>query len=154
MAHYARFAANAYAAVDVSSGVASASPHLLISMLYDAALKHMDKALVHMQAGRTAEKGAAVTMAIRIIGEGLNASLDLNEGDLALNLRSLYEYINNCLLKANLRNDSALLVEARTLLAGLRDAWAAIAPGSPAAPGADISRSGAKPNPLRGYAAA
>jgi flagellar secretion chaperone FliS len=128
MAHYARFAANAYAAVDVSTGVASASPHALILMLYDAALKHMGKAMVHMEAMRPAEKGAAITMAIRVIDEGLKAHLDLKQGELALNLKALYEYINNCLLKANLRNDRALLIEARTLLGGLRDSWAAIAP--------------------------
>ena len=128
MAHYARFAANAYAAVDVNTGVASASPHALILMLYDAALKHMGKALVHMEAARIAEKGAAITMAIRVVDEGLKANLDLTQGELALNLKSLYEYINNCLVKANLRNEAALLIEARTLLTGLRETWAEIAP--------------------------
>ncbi len=128
MAHYARFAANAYASIDVATGVASASPHRLTLMLYEAALKHMDKAQAQMAAGHIAEKGAAITMAIRILDEGLKGTLDLSQGELAHNLKSLYEYINNCLLKANLRNDAALLAEARTLLAGMRDTWAAIAP--------------------------
>jgi flagellar protein FliS len=97
-------------------------------MLYDSAVMHMGKAHTHMLAGRIAEKGAAITMAIRIIDEGLKSTLDLSQGDLALNLKSLYEYINHCLLKANLRNDAALLIEARVLLIGMRDTWAAIAP--------------------------
>ncbi len=151
MAHYARFAANAYAAVDVNTGAASASPHLLILMLYDAALKHMGKALVHMEAGRPAEKGAAVTMAIRVVDEGLKANLDLKTGELAGNLKSLYEYINSCLLKGNMRNDPALIIEARTLLTGLRDAWAAIAPGVEAPDAGSSLRAGAN---LRGLAAA
>lgn len=125
---FARFVANTYATVDVTTGVASASPHQLTLMLYDAALKHMGKAQMHMAAGRIAEKGAAITRAIRIVEEGLTGPLDLSQGEPAQNLKSLYDYINSCLLKANLRNDAALLAEAHTLLAGMRETWAAIAP--------------------------
>jgi flagellar secretion chaperone FliS len=127
---FARFVANTYATVDVTTGVASATPHALTLMLYDAALKHMGKAQMHMAAGRIAEKGAAITRAIRIVEEGLTGPLDLSQGEIAHNLKSLYDYINNCLLNANMRNDSALLEEARSLLAGMRETWAAIGPGA------------------------
>jgi flagellar secretion chaperone FliS len=130
MAHHSRFAANAYATVDIATGVASASPHQLTLMLYDAAVLNMGKACAHMIAGRIAEKGAAITMAIRIIDEGLIATLDLSQGELARNLQSLYVYANRCLLTANLHNDFLLLSETRTLLLGMRDTWAAIAPGA------------------------
>lgn len=137
MNSFARFVANAYATVDVATGVASASPHQLTLMLYDGALKQIGKAQMHMAAGHVAEKGAAISHAIRIVEEGLNGTLDLSQGELAQNLKSLYEYISICLLKANLKNDPALLAEARTLLAGMRDTWAAIAPvpGMKPAPG-------------------
>jgi flagellar protein FliS len=125
---FARFVANTYATVDVTTGVPLASPHQLTLLLYDAALKHMGKAQMHMAAGRIAEKGAAITRAIRIVEEGLTGPLDLTQGEIARNLKSLYEYVNNCLLRANLHNDAALLTEARNLLAGMRDTWAAIAP--------------------------
>lgn len=128
MDYFARFVSNAYATVDVVTRVASASPHQLTLMLYDAVLKDIGKAHVDMAAGRIAEKGAAITRAVRIVEEGLKGTLDLSQGELAHNLKLLYEYINNCLLKANLRNDAALLAEARGLLSGMRDAWAAIAP--------------------------
>lgn len=136
MNHFAHFAANAYATVDISTAVSSASQHQLTLMLYDAALKHMDKAGQHLRAGQIAEKGMAITRAIRIVEEGLKGTLDLSYGELPLTLKSLYEYVSNCLLKANLRNDAALLADARSLLAGMRDTWAAIAPrpGAPAAP--------------------
>jgi flagellar protein FliS len=130
----AHFAATAYADVDVATGVASASPHRLTLMLYDAALKQMGLAERHMEAGRMAEKGNAMTMAIRIVEEGLKGTLDLSSGtqqELALSLKALYEYINSCLLKASLRNDPVLLAEARALLTVLRDAWAGIAPSAP-----------------------
>lgn len=128
MNHFARFAANTYASVDVSTGVESASRHQLTLMLYDAALKHMDKARVHMRACRIEDKGIAISKSVQIIEEGLKGTLDLSQGDLALNLKSLYEYIIACLLKSNLRNDEALLAEARSLLAGMRDTWMEIAP--------------------------
>jgi flagellar protein FliS len=147
MAYFARFVANAYATADVTTGVASASPHQLTLMLYDAALKHMDKAHAHMAAGRIPEKGAAITRAIGIVEEGLKGTLDLSQGELAHNLKSLYEYINICLLKATVRNDAALLAEARALLAGMRNTWAEIAPvaggkTAPSRPHADYSRLG------------
>jgi flagellar protein FliS len=128
MSYFARFVSNAYATADVSSGVVSASPHQLTLMLYDGALQQIGKAHAHMVAGRIPDKGAAIARAIRIVEEGLQAALDLSQGELAHNLKSLYEYIVGCLLKANLRNDPALLAEARTLLLGMRDTWAAIAP--------------------------
>jgi flagellar protein FliS len=128
MNNFARFVANAYASVDVSTGVESASRHQLTLMLYDAALKHMDKSRVLMLAGRIEDKGIALGKAVRIVEEGLKGTLDLSQGDLALNLKSLYEYIVACLLKANLYNDEKLLAEARGLLAGMRDTWVAIAP--------------------------
>jgi flagellar secretion chaperone FliS len=131
---FSRFVANAYATVDVATGVASASPHQLTLMLYDSAVLHMGKAQAHMMAGRIAEKGASITMAIRVIDDGLKGTLDLSQGEIAYNLKYLYEYINNCLLKANLRNDAALLTEARQLLIGMRDTWIAIAPSAPRKP--------------------
>jgi len=127
MAHSARFAANAYASVDLATAVATASPHRLTLMLYDAALKNLDLVRSHMEAGRIAEKGEAMSRAMRIVNEGLKATLDLSQGDLAQNLNALYEYISTCLLKANLHNDTVLLTEARSLLAGMRDTWMAIA---------------------------
>jgi flagellar protein FliS len=147
MALYARFAANAYASVDLATGVASASPHQLTLMLFDAALKQIGKATAHMAARRLAEKGAAITMAIRIVNEGLMGTLDLSQGELAYNLKALYAYIGHCLLKANLRNDPALLAEARVLLANLRGTWVAIAPPAagkqaPILPQADFSMYG------------
>ena len=128
MNHFSHFAANAYAATGVATGAATASPHQLTLMLYDAALTQMGRADASLAAGRIPEKGAAITRAIRIIEEGLLGTLDLKQGELAHNLKALYEYINTCLLKANLRNDRALLSEARSLLEGMRNTWAEIGP--------------------------
>jgi len=52
-----------------------------------------------------------------IINDGLRASLDVTAGgQLAQNLRALYEYMSNRLLFANARNEPAVLDEVKQLL--------------------------------------
>jgi flagellar secretion chaperone FliS len=127
---------NAYAKVGLETSVISASPHKLIVMLYDGALAAIKSAASHMAAGNIAEKGAAISKALDIINNGLRASLDKKAGgEIASNLDSLYVYMTERLLTANLQNKSSLLDEVQTLLADLRDAWTQIGE-KPAAPNA------------------
>lgn len=119
----------AYAKVGLETGVASASPHKLIVMLYDGALVSILSGISNMKTGNVAAKGAAISKAINIVDNGLRAALDKKVGgEIAQNLDALYEYISARLLKANLTNDQAILEEAHALLADLRDAWNAIDP--------------------------
>jgi flagellar protein FliS len=127
---------NAYAKVGLETSVISASPHKLIVMLYDGALAAIKSAASHMAAGNIAEKGAAISKALDIINNGLRASLDKKAGgEIASNLDSLYVYMTERLLTANLQNKLPLLDEVQTLLADLRDAWTQIGE-KPAAPSA------------------
>ncbi len=119
--------AQAYKRVGVDSSVAAADPHRLVLMLFDGALEAIRQAEAHIAAGRIAEKGQALGKAVRIVEEGLKASLDRDAGGaLAQRLAALYEYATMRLLQANLRNDHAALTEVACLLGGLRDAWASI----------------------------
>lgn len=121
--------ANAYASVGLETGVATASPHKLIVMLFDGALTSLNIALMEMRAGNVAAKGRAISKAIRIIEEGLRASLDKSAGGaIAGSLDSLYEYISGRLLRANLENRAEDIEEAQRLLGELRGAWLAIDP--------------------------
>jgi flagellar protein FliS len=118
---------NAYANVGLETGIASASPHKLIVMLYDGALVALLGAKTNIAAGNIAAKGAAISKAITIIDNGLRASLDKNAGgEIAENLDALYDYMSRRLLQANLKNDVAVLDEVHGLLADLRGAWVAI----------------------------
>jgi len=127
---------NAYAKVGLETSVISASPHKLIVMLYDGALAAIKSAASHMAAGNIAEKGAAISKALDIINNGLRASLDKKAGgEIASNLDSLYVYMTERLLTANLQNKLPFLDEVQTLLADLRDAWTQIGE-KPAAPAA------------------
>jgi flagellar protein FliS len=118
---------NAYANVGLETGVAAASPHKLIVMLYDGALVALLSAKTNIAAGDIAAKGAAISKAITIIDNGLRASLDKTAGgEIAANLDALYDYMSRRLLHANLKNDVAILDEVHGLLSDLRGAWVAI----------------------------
>lgn len=127
-------ASKAYAKVDVESGVLAADPHKLIAMLYQGALLAIATAKNGMMRKNIAAKGAAISKAISIIDDGLNASLDKKVGgEMAQNLSSLYDYMAKRLLVANLNNDMGALDEVARLLNDLKGAWESIRPGATAA---------------------
>ncbi len=121
------YGAQLYRKVGIDSGVASSDPHRLVMMLFDALLEAIKLARSHLAAGRIAEKGQALGKAVRIVEEGLKASLDRRAGGpLAGQLAQLYDYASLRLLQANLRNDLAALDEVERLLGELRGAWGQI----------------------------
>lgn len=120
--------AQAYAKVGIETGVAAANPHRLILMLFDGALLAVTQAGNAMQQGRIADKGQSVSKAIDIIANGLKASLDSSANDeLSDRLASLYDFMCNRLLHANLHNDLAALKEVGRLLGEIKSAWEEIA---------------------------
>lgn len=126
---YARSSVHAYRRVGIESDVAGASPHRLVHLLYDNAISSIHVARQHLEQGQVADKGQAIAKAIRIVDEGLKASLDpARGGDLAARLAALYDYMVVQLLRANLNNDTKALEEIERLLGTLRDAWVAIDP--------------------------
>lgn len=127
-AHSTNSGANAYAKIGTESGAMSASPHQLIVMLFDGVKTAITMARHHMANGEIAAKGNAISKAINIIDNGLKASLDAKAGGaagaaLVTNLSALYDYINQRLMYANLRNDPAMLDEADRLLTDISSAW-------------------------------
>jgi flagellar protein FliS len=121
--------AQLYSRVGVETGVADASPHKLVAMLFDGCFESLARAEAAMAAGQVELKGREIGRAARIVEEGLKAALDLQAGgELAADLGDLYAYIGVRLTQANLRNDAAALGECRRLLQPLADAWSSIAP--------------------------
>ena len=117
-------AASTYARIGLETGVAAANPHRLILMLFDGAIAAIADAAAKLSEQRIAGKGQAVSRAIRIIEEGLKASLDLESGgEIAGSLNEMYDYMSRRLLLASLRNDRAGLDEVARLLGELRGAW-------------------------------
>jgi flagellar protein FliS len=121
--------ANAYARVGVETGVMGASPHRLIVLLYQGARQAISQARMHLQQGNVADRGMAVSKAIRIVESGLQQSLNLEVGgEIAQRLNALYSYMTRRLLEANIQQSEAMLVEVDGLLATLEEAWVGIAP--------------------------
>ena len=119
--------AQMYASVGAETGVADASPHRLVTMLLDAYADAIAQAIGAMRNSQIEAKCRAIVRAVRIVDEGLKASLDLSSGPLAADLNDLYAYITLRLTHANLRNDVAALDECLALMQPIREAWASIA---------------------------
>ena len=126
--------ARTYAGVAVETSVAVAEPAELVVLLYAGAIEAITKAIGHMSQHDHAAKGHQVTRAIRIIDEGLLASLDSRGGELTDNLRGLYEYMSMRLLQGSMKNDPEILAEVRNLLADVKGAWDELARTGRAAP--------------------
>lgn len=133
----ANTATKAYSSVEIETGALAADPHKLISMLYQGALLAIAKAkngMLCIANAKSTKKGvkskdvvakcAAISNAMDIIDDGLNASLDKKVGgELAQNLSSLYDYMVIRLTQANLNNDMVALDEVTRLLNELKGAW-------------------------------
>lgn len=115
-----------YQTIGVQSGVTDASSHQLISMLMAGALDRVASAKGAIRRGETSRKGELLSEAISIT-DGLRASLDLNRGgEISQNLASLYDYLEQRMIQANLNSDEACLDEVSALLLEIKGGWESI----------------------------
>ena len=116
-----------YQQVSNQEAVSGASPHRLIQMLMEGAIRRMAEAKGAIQRNDIATKGQALGKAISIIG-GLRDSLNMEvPGGLSQRLDGLYEYMVNTLVKANVNNDEAAVDEVARLMGTIKSGWDAIA---------------------------
>ena len=130
----------AYRNVGVETGVAAASPHQLVTMLFDGFNTAIAEAKSALAQGQVEAKCKALMRAVRIVDEGLKAPLDASGGALTENLASLYGYVSLRLTQANLNNDVAALDECVKLLEPVRSAWLAIGPATNVADAANAAQ--------------
>lgn len=107
-------------------GVETASPIGLVIMLYRGAIRFLTEAEEAMAARDIPEAHRCLVRSQEIIAE-LMGSLNLDAGEIAINLSRLYDYMQQRLIEANLRKDPAAAMEVRCLLIELLGAWEAIA---------------------------
>lgn len=118
------YSVRSYADIGLETQILGATPERLITLLFQGARAAIGQARIHMEAGRIAERGAAISKAIKIVDEGLKTGLNMEAGgDIAANLANLYDYIIRTLLTANLKADIEQLDVADRLLADLAEAW-------------------------------
>ena len=98
----------------------------LIVLLYDGAIKFLRQAVANLQGGDLQAKGRNIRKAQDIILE-LNTVLDMeNGGEIATNLRSLYNFMNRHLTQANIKCDPELIQDVIRILETLNQSWKTI----------------------------
>lgn len=119
--------ANTYRTIGVETAITGASPHQLVGLLFDGLQQSLSAARAAILSGDIAAKGRSISRAVRILEEGLKAGLDAQKGgELAANLRSVYDYCIFKTTEANFRNDAALLDEVIRLIQPIADGWSQI----------------------------
>ncbi len=111
----------------LNTAVTTQSKGRLIVMLYDGAVKFLKLAIEEIEKKNPEAKGHYIIKAKDIINE-LNIVLDMDAGgEIAVNLRRLYLFMNRQLSEANIKQDPQKIREVITLLEELNQSWKAIA---------------------------
>lgn len=103
--------------------IATASEGQLIIMLYDGAIRFLKKAKNSMLEKDVEQSHEAITRARKIVLE-LMFSLDMEKGgDISRNLYELYFFLNQELIKANIKKDEVILDDCLEIITNLRTTW-------------------------------
>lgn len=112
-----------YQQTSVETGLENATPHKLVSMLYEGALDNIALSKGAMERKDFALKSEKLNKAISILS-GLQDGLDLDAGkEVSENLLNLYDYMKRRLIEAGTQQDSAALDEVADLIRGIKEAW-------------------------------
>ncbi len=107
----------------LKTGVETASQPKLIIMLYQGAVKFLNLA-EKMIKEENYEKSNNHLIRVQTIVNELRVSLDREKGgEVAENLDSLYDYMHNRLIKANIEKDLEIIDEVRKILQELLESW-------------------------------
>jgi len=95
----------------------------LIVLLYEGAISFLTKAKASLAEGDIAGASNFINRAQDIIDE-LNASLNMEAGgDIATNLRRLYLFMGDQLVRAKIKSDTEPLNDVTRMLTTLNEAW-------------------------------
>ncbi len=101
----------------------TASPHRLILMLYDGALANLNRARQALNGNQRQEAHHYIQKTQDILFELLACLNEEQGGVIAQNLKQLYFYMIDQLVRANIRKKADMLEESETILRQLRGAW-------------------------------
>lgn len=115
------------------NAVLGASPAQLVVMLYEGALRFIEAGRAGMRAKDLGRQNEGLQRAQRIVSELLSTLDHEKGGEIAKNLASLYYFVLDKLMEANVNDSEAPLDAASKTLRELREAWVQIAATAPAA---------------------
>jgi flagellar protein FliS len=107
------------------SAVLSASPERLVVMLYDGARRFLNQAAIAMREQQTETAHYKLRRAEDILLH-LRETLDMEQGQVAVRLQTIYLFCQRHLRQARIDRDPAKIEQVSGLLTGLREAWATI----------------------------
>ncbi|MCL1790425.1 MAG: flagellar export chaperone FliS [Peptococcaceae bacterium] len=108
------------------TAVETASPEKLVVMLYNGALKFLNKGEKALLAETFEEANEALTRALDIVVE-LNATLNLEAGEIAVHLRDLYNFYAREIIAANIERDASHLGPVIDFFTEFALVWAQVA---------------------------
>jgi flagellar protein FliS len=108
------------------ASVLTASPGRLVVMLYDGAVRFLAQGAVAMRAGNRERMRDRLRRAEAIVDE-LNLVLDMRQGQIPEQLRSLYLFCKSELREASISLDASRIDGVGQLLSDLRESWEEIA---------------------------
>jgi len=107
----------------IHGGAEAGSPHRLVQMLMEGVLDKIMASKRFMAANEVAKKGENISWTISII-DSLRGCLNVElGGEFAENLYSLYGYMEQRLLEANIKNDPEILDEVAQLMIQVKSGW-------------------------------
>ena len=119
----ASLAIKGYSDVKVKAGVAGASPHELIQMLFDGLLERIAQMKGAIQQKNIELRHKKLNQATGIV-LGLRESLNMDQNpEIAEGLDNLYDYVQRQLWNANVNNRTDLLDECTGLILQISEAW-------------------------------
>lgn len=127
---YAQNRAAQYRAVRSHGLVADASPTRLVQIMFEQILAHLAAARGAMErikdnrpVNEVVAKAKAISKTMALINQ-LNGTLDMERGgEVAANLRALYDYMVQRLTLANATNDARIALEVSSLVGEIKSGW-------------------------------
>lgn len=126
----ARDPAETYRHVDLASRVGGASPHGLVTLLFEDLLRELRLGARAIDRGDFADKSARLTKALALLF-ALEAGLDFERGgSVAETLSRFYRGARETILRASVENDAAAVRDVIANVGEIADSWKAIGGGA------------------------
>lgn len=115
--------AQVYASNYIETSISEATPHKLVSLLYEGALKHLTLTKIFSEK-KDFEKKSEHSNKLLSIFTALKSGVDLEVGgEVSENMYNLYDYCYRKTVEASVRNDARMLDEVQEIIQTLNEAW-------------------------------
>ncbi len=105
------------------NAVLSANTLQLIIMLYDAAIRFLDTGMKAMKEKNYYDQNTNYQKVQKILIELISSLDEESAGEMGANLKNIYIFLYDSMVKANIEDDYDLSVRCRKIIVGLRNTW-------------------------------